>query len=596
MSHMPIDIIALLRKPDLLDDLLKSIDLVARQENGFEYGLPLHDEPSKAVLRETVLRWAAEHDKAPAPDAQAASACHWTELEPVRLAARRQGRVYIAGPMTGLPDLNFPAFNVEAARLRAEGLTVINPAEHGIVEGADWGDYLRHDIAGLVTCERIHLLPGWAKSKGANLEVLSALVLGIEVTRHPWVEPVVGADVAAFIDRMLWERCSTLVVVDSASQPAPPQPAPTKCDGNHGGPRCGDPECWNDDATQATATASEPPLFAASVAARKWAELQEQGHRMTLLKFDGGKGGPGSIDPGGVVMWGAASEQGEPYTMIDMGFGKWEVGAGTNAGIPCIAFGVHGSGSVGELITIEPRQMSVEETHAVITFANYEGFAVLQEKMDEVRALHFSTAQPAPAARPMTDDQVWHNEALMSANGIVGFQMDALMRIVRAVEAHHRIDSQPTAPAVPAEHDPGHWCEYVAGVLWCWLQIQNKALTEADEDRYIKAITGVILRRLKWLKREPAPAAAVPAVPEGWRNARNDPPPEGMEVLVAAEFDGPGDWRIKVGGINPRERSGWWVFGASWVPQVWMPLDAHRALLASAPTSTTPAASEGAKP
>lgn len=24
----------------------------------------------------------------------------------------------------------------------------------------------------------------------------------------------------------------------------PPEP---KCDGNHGGPRCGDPECWNDD-------------------------------------------------------------------------------------------------------------------------------------------------------------------------------------------------------------------------------------------------------------------------------------------------------------------------------------------------------------
>jgi len=25
-------------------------------------------------------------------------------------------------------------------------------------------------------------------------------------------------------------------------------PKPAKCDGNHGGPRCADPECWNDDA------------------------------------------------------------------------------------------------------------------------------------------------------------------------------------------------------------------------------------------------------------------------------------------------------------------------------------------------------------
>lgn len=47
-----------------------------------------------------------------------------------------------------------------------------------------------------------------------------------------------------------------------------------------------------------------------------------------------------------------------------------------------------------------------------------------------------------PAAVPMTEDQVWHNDALMSANGIAGFKMDALMRIVRAVEAHHGITTQ----------------------------------------------------------------------------------------------------------------------------------------------------------
>jgi len=41
----------------------------------------------------------------------------------------------------------------------------------------------------------------------------------------------------------------------------------------------------------------------------------------------------------------------------------------------------------------------------------------------------------------MTDDQVWHSEAIMSANGIAAFKMDALMRIVRAVEAHHHITS-----------------------------------------------------------------------------------------------------------------------------------------------------------
>lgn len=109
---------------------------------------------------------------------------HWTESEPVRLAGHRVGRVYLAGPMTGLPDFNFPAFNAETAILRAQGLTVINPAEHGIVAGALWADYLRHDIAGLVSCERIHLLQGWEKSKGARLEFRIATELGMAVTHQ----------------------------------------------------------------------------------------------------------------------------------------------------------------------------------------------------------------------------------------------------------------------------------------------------------------------------------------------------------------------------------------------------------------------------
>lgn len=131
-------------------------------------------------------------------------ATHWTEREPVRLAASRVGRVYIAGPMTGIEDFNFPAFNAEAAALREQGLSVLNPAEHGIVEGAEWADYLRHDIAGLASCERIHLLRGWSNSKGARLEVTIAQALGMQITfqdgaeqvpAHPAPQPAAGADV-----------------------------------------------------------------------------------------------------------------------------------------------------------------------------------------------------------------------------------------------------------------------------------------------------------------------------------------------------------------------------------------------------------------
>ncbi|MCW5236165.1 DUF4406 domain-containing protein [Verminephrobacter eiseniae] len=36
-------------------------------------------------------------------------------------------RIYISGPMSGLPDLNFAAFHAKARRLHALGCEVVNP-------------------------------------------------------------------------------------------------------------------------------------------------------------------------------------------------------------------------------------------------------------------------------------------------------------------------------------------------------------------------------------------------------------------------------------------------------------------------------------
>ena len=41
---------------------------------------------------------------------------------------------------------------------------------------------MRADIAQLVTCDRIHLLPGWSRSKGASLEHHIGRALGLLVT------------------------------------------------------------------------------------------------------------------------------------------------------------------------------------------------------------------------------------------------------------------------------------------------------------------------------------------------------------------------------------------------------------------------------
>lgn len=90
-------------------------------------------------------------------------------------------RIYLAGPMTGLPEFNYPAFHAEAARLRQLGYHVENPADHGMIQGFEWADYLRLDMQKLITCEVIALLPGWDKSKGARLEYHVATELGMQV-------------------------------------------------------------------------------------------------------------------------------------------------------------------------------------------------------------------------------------------------------------------------------------------------------------------------------------------------------------------------------------------------------------------------------
>lgn len=88
-------------------------------------------------------------------------------------------RVYLAGPMSGLPELNFPAFHRAAANLRAQGFDVVNPAEINSDPDAKWEDCMRADIAQLVTCEGIALLPGWERSRGAKLEAHIAQELGL---------------------------------------------------------------------------------------------------------------------------------------------------------------------------------------------------------------------------------------------------------------------------------------------------------------------------------------------------------------------------------------------------------------------------------
>lgn len=87
--------------------------------------------------------------------------------------------------MTGIEGFNFPAFNAMAARLRANGLSVVNPVDLNPDPRTPRIECLRSDIRELCGCDGIALMPGWQQSSGASLELHVAQHLGFEVrTAH----------------------------------------------------------------------------------------------------------------------------------------------------------------------------------------------------------------------------------------------------------------------------------------------------------------------------------------------------------------------------------------------------------------------------
>ena len=105
--------------------------------------------------------------------------------------------VYIAGPMRGYSEFNFPAFDEATTRYYNMGYCVHSPAEHDRDEGfnergltgnedlAELGFDIKAaimwDLKQVAFCDKIVLLEGWLKSSGAQLELNLAQFLGKEV-------------------------------------------------------------------------------------------------------------------------------------------------------------------------------------------------------------------------------------------------------------------------------------------------------------------------------------------------------------------------------------------------------------------------------
>ena len=109
-------------------------------------------------------------------------------------------KLYLAGPMRGVPYFNFPAFFDAQARLEAAGHTVFNPAMRDVEVGFDWEncpdgsneelanhDFSLREALGADTAficaeaDGIFVLSGWERSSGARAEVALTLALVLPV-------------------------------------------------------------------------------------------------------------------------------------------------------------------------------------------------------------------------------------------------------------------------------------------------------------------------------------------------------------------------------------------------------------------------------
>lgn len=95
--------------------------------------------------------------------------------------AQTTERIYVAGPMTGLPEFNYPAFRAAAQALGELGYWVEDPSTNVNPTPGDYHGWLRAGLQQLIRCDAVALLPGWEASGGARLEVNVAATLGLRV-------------------------------------------------------------------------------------------------------------------------------------------------------------------------------------------------------------------------------------------------------------------------------------------------------------------------------------------------------------------------------------------------------------------------------
>ena len=97
-------------------------------------------------------------------------------------------KVFIAGKVgDGSSDISDEVlkqasikFKDKQLELESLGYLVVNPMELEPIGGNEWEHFMRATIRELCTCDYVHMLDDWDKSKGAKIEVGISDILEIK--------------------------------------------------------------------------------------------------------------------------------------------------------------------------------------------------------------------------------------------------------------------------------------------------------------------------------------------------------------------------------------------------------------------------------
>jgi len=101
-------------------------------------------------------------------------------------AKKNNVKLYLSGPVSNNPDARNLFYKAEEY-YSSIGYEVVNPLKLNM-DCPTWEQAMRRDIAALMDCDAIVMLPGWELSKGAKLEHFVAYKLGLDIRYSEYIE------------------------------------------------------------------------------------------------------------------------------------------------------------------------------------------------------------------------------------------------------------------------------------------------------------------------------------------------------------------------------------------------------------------------